>query len=493
MKIGSSLISGARANGRTERDARSTPPTSGLEFPQDGVDLARNGRPVVLLHGTLVDKEGIAAYRDFALEHGHPVDHRTYPSITKGERIEKSADLASRNINLARQDIAERNLEKLQGADSAALDEFFALDGGLYGRQDKDAKTVRAALPGLLDEVSEALRQPDLEQTLSGRLKRIENDLEGSLASAGLNPLKADKTAAELLDSIAPKAIVIGHSAGGYVGYALTVNPEVTPDSDPFTFDGGNGVGEMLVLSSPVGQGLATPAPPGVLDLGFYNFDKTFIRPFEQLPPASWMLANPIVSANYKALKNLTKQAYHAANWVSIGLLNPAVHQVRPGNKQVEENSEFFNSYLKDKKVPDGVSVIAVTSPLDMLSEEARSKVDDSQSNAHNFSADLKVSQADVERERPTWAHIIMTEKPDLFKEQYAEHLADPAALAKVLDPSNDDGVRHEALRMLQGQVANGQTELTAQLRKTLKTVASERAPFKDSPSYLAHQILKGL
>ncbi len=491
MKIGSSGNNEGRLPLRASRAERDSSPTSGLEFPQDGVDLARNSRPVILLHGTLVDKDGIAAYRDFALDNGHPVDHRTYSSITKGERIEKSADLASRNINLARQDIAERNLEKLQGADSAALDEFFALDGNLYGKRDKDAAAVRAALPGLLQDVSQVLGESDLENTLSGRLKRVEEGLEQSLLAAGLNPAKADKTAAELLDSLAPKAIVIGHSAGGYVGYTLTVNPEETPDQDPFTFDGGNGVGEMLVLSSPVGQGLPTPAPPGVLDLGFYNFDKAFIRPFEQLPPASWMLANPAISAGYKALKNMTKQAYHAANWVSIGLLNPAVHQLRPGNEQVEEGSDFFNTYLKDKKVPQGVSVVAVTSPLDMLSQEERSKVDDQQPNAHNFSADLKVSQADIERERPTWAHVIMTEKPDMFKVQYAEHLTDPANLASVLEPSNDDGVRHEALSMLAGQIARGQTGLTAALRKTLKAVAAERSPFKDSPSYLAHQILK--
>ena len=490
MRIGSSNIADANANYRVGRAVRDSEPTSELEFPQDGVDLARNNRPVVLLHGTLVEKDGIAAYRDFALKSGHPVDHRTYPTITKGDRIEKSADLVSRNINLARQDLLERNLDKLQGADSKGLDEFFALDGNLYGKTDKDADVVRASLPGLIENVSQLLTESDLQQTLSGRLKRVEEELQESLTTAGVDPRKADKTAAELLDSLAPKAIVVGHSAGGYVGYALTVNPEETPDTDPFTFDGGNGVGEMVVLSSPVGQGLPTPAPPGVLDLGFYNFDKAFIRPFEQLPPASWMLANPLIGANYKALKNMTKQAYHVANWVSIGLLNPAVHQVRPGNKQVEANSEFFNSYLKDKKVPEGVSVVAVTSPLDMLSQEGRSRVDDTQPNAHNFSADLQVSQEEIERERPTWAHLIMTEKPDLFKEQYAHHLTDPANLSKILDPTNDDGVRYEALRMLQGELSKGQAELSAPIRKALKAVAAERAPFKDSPSYLAHQIL---
>ena len=73
-----------------------------LEYPRDNVEVSRNSRPVVLLHGTLVEKDGIAAFRDYALRKGHPVNHRTYESITKGARIEESTELASQQVNLSR-------------------------------------------------------------------------------------------------------------------------------------------------------------------------------------------------------------------------------------------------------------------------------------------------------------------------------------------------------------------------------------------------------
>lgn len=465
-------------------------PAEGLEFPRDGVELARNARPVILLHGTLVEKEGIAAYRDFSLRQGHPVDYRTYPSITKGNPIEESAVLASQNINRARMEIAGKNLEKLSGADSKKIESFFQLDANLYGAHDKDADAAQKLLSPLLDEVAGILKEDGLEHTFSGKLKDVQARLAGRLQSARVTDDKASKMAAELVDSLAPKAIVVGHSAGGYVGYTLTVNPELTPDKDPFTYDGGNGIAEMLSLSAPIGKGLPTPAPPGILGLGFYNVDANVLRPIENLPGSQLTLLNPLFNFGYHAWKGLAKQAFYVANYVTIGLTNPLTHKLRPSNAQVEENSEFFNSYLKDKPIPEGVSVIAVTSPLDQLSQAERSMVDASKPNAHNFSADLRVSEADLKRERPTWSHVIMTEKPDAFKEQFAEHLLDPATLDKVLHPSNDDGVRYEALQMLAAELKTNPKALTRSLRKALQTVASERAPFKDSPSYLAQQIL---
>ena len=323
---------------------------SGLEFPQDGVDLARNERPVILLHGTLVEKEGIAAYRDFSLRQGHPVDHRTYPSITKGDPIEKSADLASRNINRARIEIAGRNVERLKDADAQALESFFQLDGNLYGTHDADADRARPLLAEVVSEVSGMLANDEaLEETFSGKLKNLQTGLAERLSSAGVADEKAAKMAAELVDSVAPKAIVVGHSAGGYVGYTLAVNPESAPDQDPFTFDGGNGIAQMLVLSAPVGKGLPTPAPPGVLDLGFYNIDSKVLRPLEQLPGSQLALMNPLFNFGYHAWKGMAKQAFHVANFVTIGLTNPLIHKLRPSNAQVEENSDFFNTYLKDK------------------------------------------------------------------------------------------------------------------------------------------------
>lgn len=468
---------------------------SPLEYPTDSVAPARNNRPVVLLHGTIVEKEGISAYHDFALRTGHPVNYRTYPTITKGGRIEKSTDIASRQVNLSRAEVAAANLDGLKDLDRDGLRSALQMDSHLYGRADSSVEKTLDLMPGLLKDLQTLLAQPkqELETHLSGQLKRTEAKFAKSLENSGVKAEKAKQMAGEVLDSIAPKAILIGHSAGGYVAHNMAVNPEVTPDDDKYTYDGGNGVGEVLVLSAPIEGGLAKPAPPGVAGLPFYNFDKSVLRPIEQLPTSQLALLNPIVAGIYFSSKALLKSLSATNFMVTAQLTAPATYMLRPGNQQVEEGSEFFNTYIKDKPIPEGVSVITFTSPLDQLSQEDRSALITDEPNGNTLSVDLGVSKEDVERERPTWTHVIMTEKPDYFKEQFAENLAaDNQQLNRVLDRRNDEGVRYEALTMVQAAVAKNPGLLDSKpgLRKALTEVAKEKLPFTDSASYLAYKIL---
>ena len=471
-------------------------PASVLEYPADGVELARNNRPVVLLHGTLVTKDGIEAYRDFALKSGHPVNHRDYPSITQGEAIEKSTEIASVEVNRSRAEVARHNLARLQGADEAEVHEFFQLDGELYGSQDADLGAVGKAIPGLLAATETLLRQSprEIDSKFSRQIRAIQTQLGESLESAGLGPEKAGRVASELVDTIAPKVVLIGHSAGGFVAHTMTVNPETSQGEDDFSYDGGLGVGELILLSSPIGQGLPSPAPPGVLELPFYNFDSKVLRPLEDLPMVKLARLNPLTDFIYNSNKSILKTASAFSSFVSFGLTSPLVHLARPGYEQVEEGSEFFQKYVKNKEVPEGVTAIAMTSPLDRLSLEERSRLGTGQENTHNLSVDLGLSEEKLKKERPTFAHVVMSENPQGFKEQFAHHLRDDSsALLKMLGRKNDESVRHEALRMLRSEMALQPSLLAdkAEIRAALEEVAGERLPFRDSASYLAYQLLK--
>lgn len=479
---------------RPSQSEKSSP--SSLEYPADDVAPARNSRPVVLLHGTLVDKDGIEKYREFALKNGHPVNFRTYPTITKGDRIEASAEVASKQVNLSRAEVGRQNLARYSELSPEALRREFAISGELYGQRDPNAEVFFAAVPGLLERVGQLLDQdtPILEKSLSGQLKRLETELAQSFEASGMDPSTAQGGARELLDTVCPKAVLVGHSAGGYTAFAMAVNPETVPDDDPFTFDGGNGVGEVVVLSAPIKKGLDRPAPPGIAGLPFYQYDSKVLRPLENSPPGRFLLANPFVGAAYIAAKGIA-QATSYLNFMALAQLSsPATHLLRPGNAQVEEGSEFFQNYVENKTIPEGTSIISVTSPHDKLVLEERARLETEQTNGHTFSIDLEVSEADLKRERPTWAHVIMTEKPDSFKRQFAEHLkSDPAALHKILDRANDDGVRHEALSMIGSQLKASELGSHPEIRSALEKVAAERMPFEDSPSFLAHRLLLGL
>ncbi|MGE0490801.1 MAG: hypothetical protein AB7S38_16460 [Vulcanimicrobiota bacterium] len=470
-----------------------------LEYPRPGQPQARNGRPVLLLHGTLVGEEGIEAYKDYALERGFAVDNHTHEGVRDGHPIEESAQQVSREVNFARLEIARQNLGQLLGCDRQGLKDFFKLNHNLYQSHDDSAEVVLDLLPTVLRRFEMLVSQPEdkLADSFSGKLERLEGELAHQLESYGAGePERCARMAAEIVDSVAPKAVLVGHSAGGFVGYTLALNPETRPDNDPFTYDGGNGVGEVVVLSSPIGKGMSVPAPPGVAEMPFYLVDSAVLRPVEELPVSQLMRLNPLVDLAYSGTKELARLSFNLATLASVGLTSPLTYAVRPGYEQVMANSDFFKNYVEGKPIPDGVTVLAVTSPLDRMSLEARSQVDQRQANAHNLSVDMQLDPEQIQRERPTWTHVKMTEMPETFRQQFAARLLEqPDETARLLDASNNDGVRYDTLVLLEQQLEGisdwARQERFAGLKEALQKVADERLPFEDSPSFVAYRVLR--
>lgn len=452
-----------------------------LEYPQADVAPARHERPVVIVHGTLVDKQSIEAYRDYAIEKGHPVDWQNYQGITDGALLQDSAQQVSNNINQARQELARTHLANLQGADPAGLAKFFGCDDSARGRK------VQENLEWLVKRATTEVTSPSVE-TLSSRLKKLEGQLEKRLGGEEWT----GKAAAHLVDCLAPKATVVGHSAGGYVAYALALNPEDGQKSKYPKYDGGLGVGEVVVLSSPIGKGMNFPAPPGLAELPFYQMvEEPILQKLEASPMMKLAELNPFFKMGYALSKTATKTAFALATQMNTGLMSPVIFAQKPGYEQVTGFSSFFKENLKDKSVPDGVTVVAVTSKDDRMALPSHSRIDASRPNAHNFDVDQKFSKEELEKERPTWGHVQMSMKPELFEQQFDQSLVDkPAEAARFLDASNDDGVRYDVLQVLQKQGPEwlaGQPEL----KKAVQEVAAENQPFKDSPSALAQLLLR--
>lgn len=441
-----------------------------IQHPPAHLPEARNRRPVVIVHGTLVEKESIEPYKDFALENGHPVDHRTYPNVKDGGYIQESARMVAENVNASRAELAAENLSDLESAGRDGWKQFFHIDGNLYGKPDPVADKVLDEVPWLLKQVKRAIKNPD---QLSSRLEKVEHQLAERIASP-----QAEKIAAELVDSVAPKAMLIGHSAGGFVAYTLAVNPE--------EYDGGKGVAEVVLLSSPVRKGMPEPLPPAMADMAFYVADKQILRPLEETPAMQLAQLNPFFALSYGMAKTATKTAWAVASQMNTGLQLPAIYAMKPGYEQVTGGSEFFEKYVKDKPIPQGVSVISVTSDVDRMVEPQRAELDESQPNAHNLKVDQQISPEELERERPTWAHVKMSERPDLFLEQFQENLREnPEQAVRHLHPDNGDGIRYEVLKVLAQEKS-----LPEDVLEAVRQVAAERLPFADSPSALAQKIL---
>ena len=305
--------------------------------PGPGVPPARNNTPVIVVHGTMADAKSINPYLEPDLEAGHPVSLDTYSTIKEGEPLQVSGQLVSRDINAGRVEVARKQvaLLKSRGGDLEAVKSFLCMDGGLYGAPDPAFDRVAALVPGVVDQLDTLLQssQEELLQGFSSRTRQMEQDLAAKVAETGFgahigNEEKrgevCEKVAAEIMDSIAPKAVLVGHSMGGFVSYVLTVNPAQGKDrASAFAYDGGNGVSTVITLSSPVKSGVSRPLPPAMTHYAFDTYEKTVLAPMEATPGMQFAMLNPAFAAWYTMQKESARQASAAMSNASAEAMNP--------------------------------------------------------------------------------------------------------------------------------------------------------------------------
>ncbi|MDQ7821403.1 MAG: hypothetical protein RDV48_01275 [Candidatus Eremiobacteraeota bacterium] len=509
------MLSKARKKGKPGESSEPLQVTvMSLAYPDPLGAEARNYAPVVIVHGTLREKESIADYHEASLASGHPTESSTYMSIKDGERLEVSAQNVSRTVNESRLDIAKNNLKTLRPMknDPARLMEFFEMDQALYGEADQSVKGIAALLPGVIDRIDSMLSMKEgvLKDSFSTRLKEYEQELAGAIGKTGFaSSLEGkkkkevlQKCAGEIIESIAPKALLVGHSMGGYVAYLIGINPKGSPDErSPFTFDAANGVSTIMTLSSPIAKGVRRPLPNGLATVGFDIYEKNVLDPLEQTPGMALALTNPLFAAWYAANKAVAKEATKQTAELSASLTNPYIYAQKPGYEQISEGSTFIREHVEGRKVPPGVTLIAVTNREDQVSEAERSVADESQVNAHNLDVDVKVTAEDLKNPtdtRPRVAHFKMASYPlEHWGEFKREICEDPRYIPRILDGKNHDGMRYNALVVLLDRVIEDRSFLEKPGMEAsvdaIKQVAQEKLPFKDSPSYVASQILKVL
>ncbi len=471
---------------------------------------ARNTRPVVILHGTLADQTSISAFRDLALEMGYPADLHTHVGIRDGAPMEESVQILSTRVNRDRLAVGREVLERLRDRqEGQELQDFFLLESDLYGEPDSAVAEIEEFLPSLVERVGQILARPEKEllASLSRRLDQLETDLAKQVEATSFargqdkRSTLCAKVAAELVDSLVPKAVVLGHSAGGFAAYTLALNPKKgLDDQNPFAYDAGIGVSLGVVVSSPVGRGMENPAPPALLDLPFAQHDKTVLRPLESNPFHQTALFNPFYRAGYSNLKKMSQLAWRNGMLTWTMLNNPLIHALKPGYEQVMEGADFFEQYVAEKTLRPDLTVVSVTNPQDGIVPEQRAQLDDEQPNAHNLSVKVEIPDEELEKKLslPTWAHFKMGQVPREVRAEFQRTVIEnPKELPKILHPCNHDGFRYLALKTLQETIEKQPSLLrTDAYRNTcsaIKAVARERLPFRDSPSFLAQQIVEAL
>jgi len=482
------------------------------EMSDNSVTIARNETPVVIVHGTMETEESFTNYKEAALATGHPAELTTYMTVKDGKELQKSGQALTKNINNARRLIAEKHIEELKKIkkDQKAIKEYFHIGEDLYGKRDEKAKEIFHFIPGVIEKVDKLLKidSKELEETFSGRTKEIEKELVKELKKAGFagdrtNPdLICEKTAAEIMDTIAPRAVLVGHSMGGFVAYTQALNPkEALRDRNEFTYDGGNGVSTVITLSSPVAKGVSKPLPVGLRDYAYNLIEKNILDPVETFPGMQFSMINPFFNAWYSYNKGLLKDMYGYGMDMNASMMNPIIYAMKPGYEQISEGSDFIKKYVHSKEVPPGITAVAFYNPDDGISEPENSVLDESLPNAHNVEVTVPITEEDLKNPKhtkATEAHKKMSLYPYEHGETFKEKiLRDPKYIVRILEPENYDGVRWQCMNTLMERLEKEpdlfeKPEFKPVLRK-IKDLAEERLPFTDSPSYIAHKLIEKL
>ncbi len=465
----------------------------------------RQETPFLFIHGTLTQGQSMTPYEDAFEDRGFSTHLRTYESIEEGQALEVSADEVSDDINRER---LEASREALAELDRDNLAKTFGFHPDLH---DQTSPPLDSIFEKAVAGVEEILEDSDeqLVKTFSSRTRKLEEQLTGEVERTGFGAWLEDpqrraqvcrRVAGEIVHKLAPKAGLVGHSMGGFVAYAVTLNPsEGESQPDRFRFDGGNGVAGVLTLGSPVEKGVSQTLPFGLATLPYEDLEKTTFAPLEGTIGMRFLLGLPFVDSFYQHGKALTARHLQLVTEQASQMANPLIYARKPGFEQITEGSEFLQQHIEGKPFPWGATVVSASSALDGICEQHRAVLEEETPNIHNLDLDVPVTEEELRRPGRslyTRTHVNLSRYPmESFQELRAEVFEDTGDIPRLLDISNNEGIRWNTLQLLMRKVRGDpgllQLKEMGAIREAVEKVAEERIPFADSASAVAAQILK--
>jgi hypothetical protein len=498
--------------------------------------ITPHDNPYVLVHGTLAKEDTLFGLRNFLKSQVHSIDLTSYPMITKGDPIEVSVQEVSKNVNKSRIAVAKEKLEELKNIkdDPRQLRSHF----GIYqSGKDYDTGKLVKLIPDVIKDIEAITKrdQKDLLESFSTRVKAVEQKLSDQIKKTGFgNWDKANKdklcnkAAEEIIEAIAPKAVLVGHSMGGLVVHAMVLHPKKVDfnhkgelkDKDPMTFDAGNGVGLSIGMESPLENGVNLDSR-GMRDARYDWCNETIIKPVEKAWGGLLSFCFPWLMGKAMFKQNCENFSYE--NDIKPSQ-NPEVVKKFPSTEQMIKDSDFYKKYVIGHHAPEGVSSLSYYHTDDKFLDLDAAKLNESHANNHNIRINfditddilhkarnnLSVSEAmtavmqmlggqglklteEQKMIKSLYAHNILSFQPQEFRKSFEEVVSNnPNEAIKMLDLSNSDNLRRQCLDVIYKKVMNEPDFLNnkARLLEKIKQVSAEKVPFENSPSYRADQIL---
>ncbi|MGD9580957.1 MAG: hypothetical protein AB7V50_06265, partial [Vampirovibrionia bacterium] len=489
---------------------------------------------------TLVKEDTLFKMRDLLNPKVHKLDLRYYPEVTDGKPIEDSAMVVSKNVNKVRIDNTKEKLHDIKKIkdNPEELKAHFGINQNLC--QDKcDTEQIVRLLPDVISEVEQITKRGknDLLNSFSTRVKAVEIKLADQLQQTDLgNWDKANKetickkAASIIMDGIAPKAVLIGHSLGGLVAHLMAVNPKEVAfdehnnliDQSKYTFDAANGIALFTSLGAPVENGTDLDSA-GMREARYDWCYETILKPIED-PWAKMGLLN--FNLPWLMSREIFKNGcLNFSKSVDIEPLKDPEHlKQKPALVQMLRDSSFLKDHVIGKHAPEGVSSLSYYHPDDKYMEVEFVKLNEAHPNNHNirvnfevtnevvnhYRNDLSVSKAmsyfmqsltgDIRMQeeekmiRSLYAHDVVAFQPqELIKSFKEDIIQNPESAIRMLDLSNSDTLRSQCLDVIYDQVQANPDFLAnnPELLERVQQVSSEGMPFESSPSYRAGEILE--
>lgn len=529
--------------------AKNIDSVNNISFCGKPQQITQHDNPYVLVHGTLAKEDSLVGLRDFLKSQVHSIDLTSYPMITEGNRIEVSAGEVSKNVNKSRIAVAKEKLKELKNIkdDPEELKKYFGINTD-FCSNNYYVDGILKLIPDVIEKIEViSKRAPnDLLESFSTRVKEVEENLAADVKKTDFgswNPADKEKlcnkVTEEIIDTIAPKAVLVGHSMGGFINRVITLNPKKVAfdakgdltDKDTYTYDAGNGIGLSIGMESPLENGFNFDSH-GLREARYDWVDETILRPLEQLT-GGFVLFNPFYLV-YKAAFKYNCEQYSYNNDIKPAQ-DPKVHGQVLSVEQMLKDSDFQKKYVIGKRTPEGISSLSYYHPDDKFMDLDSARLDKAYPNNTNITVCYTIKDSDVDKARQNlnvgealielmnalmfgniditdtdkmskslsdpkkmikslYAHHILNKKPEEFIEAFEKTiLTNPDNAIRMLDLSNSDNLRRQCLDIIYNQVckAPGFLRNKTKLLAKIVQVSAEKVPFQSSPSYRADQILE--
>lgn len=473
MPVGASLVTGPRF-GKI--------PNATFVIPEKQIilDVAGMGGP----------KSSVVPLTDYFTRKGHKAHAVQVPGIAAARNTIPSTVWLINRIDNARIPVAQGNIAtlwlKIWGQDSKTQMAILQKELGL----DSSRKATKTALAvaNLLGDKSfrSAIQQlngaypftdklkPD-DQRLALLLKDARERLDADLKISIPDVQMRQKTVNHVLDRLAPRVTLVGHSLGGFVSSHAILNPDES-------------VGLTIALGSPVSGTDPVPDSLGWIEKMFLPRLREPLKPHVRGGVGQVFPAVHQMNAGSKSVNRL-QNADLPFDTTAISVANPNDGLVKPHNAQFNEDKPgYLNIVVKPLKA----SIETLMEPFQQLALKMA-----------KLNPLVKLSQVIMHR-TPAWEglahHCGLVDNHNEYWPQQGDMLNQvlngPQAherMRKLLAPQNYEPVRVRLLELIIDDVQAHPFRAAhyKPLEADLKAVAAEKLPFEQNAARQASQLLQ--